>query len=187
MGYRETLLGLLPPVSYARTAPRIRAQAQIDGKALDEVQEHGLTVTNAINPATSGDMLLDWERVLGLIPDGKTRQERMLAVLAKLNETGGLSIPYFVQLAAAAGYQIQITEPQPFRAGVNRVGDRLGHEDVIYVWRVNIKNGNNHIYQFRAGVSTAGERLSGYGDAFIERVIQDLKPAHTDVYFTYER
>jgi len=161
MGYRETLLGLLPPVSYARTAPRIRAQAQIDGKALEEVQEHGLTVTNAINPATSGDMLLDWERVLGLIPDGKTRQERILAVLAKLNETGGLSIPYFVQLAAAAGYQIQITEPQPFRAGVNRVGDRLGHEDVIYVWRVNIKNGNNHIYQFRAGVSTAGGRVSG--------------------------
>lgn len=25
------------------------------------------------------------------------------------------------------------------------------------------------------------------GDAFIERVIQDLKPAHTDVHFTYER
>ena len=29
MTYAETLLGLLPPVSYARNAPKIRAQAHI--------------------------------------------------------------------------------------------------------------------------------------------------------------
>lgn len=187
MGYRETLLGLLPPVSYNRTAPRIRAQAEIDGLGLDEIRFSASTVADAIHPVTAGDMLPDWERVLGLVSDSKTRQERILAVIAKFNETGGLSIPYFVRLARAAGYQIEISEPQPFRAGVNRVGDRIGSEDLIYIWRVNIKNGNNHIYQFRAGVSAAGERLSGYGDAFIERVVQDLKPAHTDVHFTYER
>ena len=38
MAYSETLLGLLPPVSYNRTDPRIRAQAHADRAALDTVQ-----------------------------------------------------------------------------------------------------------------------------------------------------
>ena len=32
MSYQEVLLGLLPPVSYARGAQRIRQQAQIDAR-----------------------------------------------------------------------------------------------------------------------------------------------------------
>lgn len=39
MSYQDILRGLLPPVSYARNAPRVRAQAEIDGAALDAVAE----------------------------------------------------------------------------------------------------------------------------------------------------
>lgn len=185
MAYSETLLGLLPPVSYNRTDPRIRAQAQADGAALDTVQHYAGTTLDAADPRT-GILTDDWERVLGLDGSGKTRQARTAAVMAKLNETGGLSIPYFVGLAAAAGYRITVTEPQPFRAGANRAGDRLAPEDIIYVWQVNIANGNNRVYRFRAGASAAGERLTDYGDTAIETLIRDLKPAHTEVRFTYE-
>lgn len=118
MSYQDILRGLLPPVSYARNAPRVRAQAEIDGAALDAVAESAQSVADAVDPRSAGQMLADWERVLGLDGTGKNRQRRVLAVMAKLNETGGLSIPYFVRLAEAAGYQIQIDEPQPFRAGV---------------------------------------------------------------------
>lgn len=186
MGYKDILLGLLPPVSYARNAPRIRAQAEIDGQTFDVVAESAQSVADAIDPRTAGQMLSDWERVLGLDGTGKNRQRRVLAVMTKLNETGGLSIPYFVRLAAAADYQIKIHEPQPFRAGVNRAGDRLAPEEIMWVWHVNVRDGNNRITRFRAGISAAGERLTDYGDNVIEAIIQDLKPAHTAVHFTYE-
>ncbi|KQB50893.1 phage tail protein, partial [Neisseria meningitidis] len=116
---------------------------------------------------------------------GKNRQRRVLAVMAKLNETGGLSIPYFVRLAEAAGYQIQIDEPQPFRAGVNRAGDRLAPQEIMWVWHVNVRGGNNRITRFRAGISAAGDRLTDYSDAVIESLFNRLKPAHTAIRFTY--
>ncbi|KQB50409.1 phage tail protein, partial [Neisseria meningitidis] len=96
MSYQDILRGLLPPVSYARNAPRVRAQAEIDGAALDAVAESAQSVADAVDPRSAGQMLADWERVLGLDGTGKNRQRRVLAVMAKLNETGGLSIPYFV-------------------------------------------------------------------------------------------
>ncbi len=39
---------------------------------------------------------------------------------------------------------------------------------------------------FRSGESAAGERLLSFGDPVIEQVFEDLKPAHTFVYFAYE-
>nr|EIL1983693.1 phage tail protein [Providencia rettgeri] len=39
---------------------------------------------------------------------------------------------------------------------------------------------------FRAGGSIAGERLSFWADSVIETVFNDLKPAHTFCYFTYQ-
>lgn len=36
--YRNVLLGLLPPVSYARNAPAVRRQAEVDARVLDDIQ-----------------------------------------------------------------------------------------------------------------------------------------------------
>ncbi|HIE7249711.1 TPA: YmfQ family protein, partial [Enterobacter hormaechei] len=77
-------------------------------------------------------------------------------------------------------------EPQPFRAGVNRAGDRLWVEDIIWVWRVNIQNAGAQSYRFHSGSSEAGERLTSFGDPVIEEVFRDLKPAHTFCYFAYQ-
>ncbi|STZ76346.1 putative phage tail protein [Bergeriella denitrificans] len=162
--YRTLLLGLLPPVSYARNAPKVRAQADIDARMCHGVDMSAATVSGAVLPQTAGSLLPDWERVLGLAATGDEAQ-RITAAIAKINETGGLSIPYFVRLAAAFGYDIAIRELQPFRAGVNRAGDRLAREDIMWVWRV--------------------ETLSSgpYSAEALKRLIRDLKPAHTEVYF----
>ena len=59
----------------------------------------------------SADMLAEWEATLGL-PDCEvlvTIQQRQAAVCAKFAMRGGQSINYFVELAAAHGYQITIT------------------------------------------------------------------------------
>ena len=188
MSYQEVLLGLLPPVSYARGAQRIRQQAQIDARVLDEVARRADEAAGACLPETSGAMLTDWERVLGLEATnaGKPYTARLAAVLLKINAVGGLSIPYFIQLSQSAGYTITIDEPQPFRVGINRAGDRLAPEEIMWVWVVNVAANTQTVWRFRAGASCAGERLSVYGDSVIETVFEDLKPAHTAVRFTYK-
>ena len=188
MSYQEVLLGLLPPVSYARGAQRIRQQAQIDARVLDEVARRADEAAGVCLPETSGAMLTDWERVLGLETTnaGKPYTARLAAVLLKINAVGGLSIPYFIQLAQSAGYTITIDEPQPFRVGINRAGDRLAPEEIMWVWVVNVAASTQTVWRFCAGASCAGERLRVYGDSVIETVFEDLKPAHTAVRFTYK-
>ncbi|WP_369608139.1 YmfQ family protein [Snodgrassella alvi] len=186
MNYKDTLLGLLPPVAYNRTATTIRNAAAVDGACLDEVQNAAHRKLGVIDPRTSGNYILRWEEVLNLDPTGKNGQQRIQAVITKINETGGLSIPYFMQMAASIGYDITITEPQPFRVGISRVGHRLAREDIMWVWWVNIKNADSRATRFRAGMSTAGDRLTAYGDVVIESVLKDLKPAFTDIRFTYK-
>lgn len=79
-----------------------------------------------MTPFTAVALLSDWERVLGLsVSSGMTIQARRQQIMAKLNETGGLSRSYFIRLAKSLGYDITIDEPEPFRCGRNRCGDRL--------------------------------------------------------------
>ncbi|MCG9000357.1 DUF2313 domain-containing protein, partial [Laribacter hongkongensis] len=120
-------------------------------------------------------------------PSGAPYQQRLQTVLAKLAETGGLSIPYFTRLAAGMGYRIAINEPQPFHAGINRAGDTLWVPDIQWVWQVVVHGASVQAYHFRAGQSAAGERLTAFGDPVIESVFGDLKPAHTFVYFAYQQ
>ena len=185
MRYANLLKRLYPPVSYDINGEQFAAQCEIDGACFDDIQNSAARILDVVSPATAGQMLTDWERVLGLTADNKTYQQRVLTALAKINEVGGLSIPYFIELAQAAGYQITIKEPQPFRAGVNRCGDNLEIEDVIYSWRVNVADSTQQISFFRAGLSTANDRLSSYSDSLIEGIFNDLKPAHTYVRFEY--
>lgn len=182
--FRDVLLGLLPPVSYARNAPLIRNQAAVDGQALDLVGQGAEQVLNDSDPrfATS---LLEWERVLGLSQTDKTYQQRVAKIVAQINAIGGLSIPYFLSISQSLGYVITITEPQPFMAGLSRCGDALAIEDVIYSWWVNVNGGSQQVWLFRAGSSLAGEQLSSYSDTVLETVINNLKPAHTWVGYKY--
>ncbi len=186
MNHADLLSSLLPPVSYQTAEPAMQADIVAQGAQLDEADDRGQSVLAAAYPSRSGDWLARWERLLGLDGGSKSYQRRLSAVIAKINATGGLSIPYFIQLAAAAGYSITISEPQPFRAGQNRAGERLAPEDIMFMWFVDVAANSQQVWHFRAGRGTAGSRLSEYADAVIETLFQDLKPAHTDVRFTYE-
>lgn len=186
MNHAELLALLLPPVSYAPTGSALQAELLAEGKALDTALASADRAQDAITPFFAEQLLPDWERVCGITPPASAGyQQRLQAVLAKLAETGGLSIPYFTHLAAGMGYQVTINEPQPFRAGINRAGDPIFAEDIMWVWQV-IVAGQSRSYLLRAGQSTAGERLTSFGDPVIETVFNDLKPAHTFVYFAYQ-
>ena len=56
----------------------------------------------------------------------------------------------------------------------------------MFIWTVNVQSSSQIVNRFRTGMSTAGERLSTFSDSVIERIFQDLKPAHTAVRFTYQ-
>ncbi|WP_239689572.1 putative phage tail protein [Aquitalea pelogenes] len=121
MSHATLLALLLPPQSYARNAQPLQVELHAEGHALDVAERDGLQAAAAISPFFAEYTLPDWERVCDLTPaPGAGYQQRLQAVLAKLAATGGLSIPYFQRLASSLGYRIDIVEPQPFRAGINR-------------------------------------------------------------------
>lgn len=183
----ELLAALLPPGSYAPNAPRISAELSADGAVLDRLLAGAGRVSDAITPFLARELMTDWERVLGLTAAGGY-QQRLEAVLAKLAEVGGLSIPYFKSLAQRLGYTININELQPFWVDYSHVDqDVLYEEDVIWVWQVVVIGGTaQKQYSFYVDASCVGDRLLSFGDPVIETVFNELKPAHTFVYFAYQ-
>lgn len=158
----------------------------LEGKRLDDAETSAKTLLDEMFGDTTYDLITAWERLCALTPeDDAPLQSRRDAIIKKLRELGGLSRAYFIALAASRGWTITIDEFQPFMAGINRVGDRLQAAEVQWIWRVNVSG--YAVYSFRAGVSTAGERLTWWTpNAELETMFNDLKPAHTFVIFNYE-
>ncbi|MGX2968812.1 YmfQ family protein [Ursidibacter arcticus] len=190
MRYKSTLAQLYPPVAYQVNGEQFLAQCEIDGNAFERLQQSAIEVLNVIEPETSRVMLADWERVCGIKSDPtKPYASRVKQVIIRLNAIGGLSIPYFKRLAESIGYQIEIKEFSHIKNDLPDAGDipiqNSPREQLGYMWRVTVLNGDDNITRFRAGVSSAGERLTDFSDRIIEAFFQDLKPAHTYCYFAY--
>jgi len=184
--HAELLGQLLPPVSYNPNEPRLATELRAEAKVLDRVLADANVVLSAITPYGAGQFPPDWERVYGIAPQAdETLQQRLSTVVAKVNETGGMSIPYFKQLAAALGYQIDIEEPEPFCVDSNGIGDEIWIEDILWEWGVIVHGPPSLSYLFRVDESAVGEPLSTYADPILEQVFIDLKPADTYVYFVY--
>lgn len=139
-------------------------------------------------PATSVQLLPEWEAALGL-PDpcageSPTLQGRQAQVVARFAGSGGQSVPYFVQYAQTLGYAITITEFVPFRAGQSRAGASCGVVGWAFTWQVN--SALNTITYFRASLSAAGEPLASWGNTVLQCEINEIKPAHTLVNFAFQ-
>lgn len=141
-------------------------------------------------PGTAIETLTDWERICGL-PDActgplTTVQERRAAILAKLASRGGQSRQYFIDVAAALGFHITITEFHAFRVGENRAGNPLNGADWLFYWRVTSWEQGQKIFFFRTGQSPTSEPLRHWGNKLLECLIRSLAPAHTIVQFAYQ-
>lgn len=158
---------------------------ELEGKQLDALDAMNDELVNEMFANSSVELLPWWEHVFKIIPPPDvTIQQRQAAVLQAKRAKGGLSIPYFVSVAAALGFAITINELQPFMAGVGSAGDRIYIDDSIFIWQVNAPTVS--MYSFRAGQSTAGERLGSPNDnLLLEKMINKLKPSHTLAIFNY--
>lgn len=185
--YAELLLSLLPPISYSPAGENIRGEIQAEANALERVGAGARQALAAISPISAVDTLPDWERVCGLsASNGMNRQQRLDAVLAKLQELGGLSIPYFKSLARRLGYEIEITEFEPFYLDYSLLDrDILYLDDVIWIWQVSVKSGLVRSLPFTLDSSSVDESLLAFADAIIEAYFRELRPAHTYVTFEY--
>lgn len=179
----KNTLKLLMPIELGKTHD---ADLAIDGDHLDQVQTSAGNLLKNVFADSAHELLPDWERVLGIIPpDDASATARVAACVAKIRERGGLSIPYFIQLAEDLGYTVEIFEPQVFQAGVGSAYDQLYIEDIRWCWRVDVQDTAPAMYYFLAGQSCAGDSLQALGILDLEEIFEELKPAHTYVYFTH--
>lgn len=186
--YKAMLAQLLPPGDafkntdgwLGRVLESIAAElVRVDTRTDDLIRE--------ADPRTTYELLPDWERVCGL-PDectgaGKTVEERVQILVAKLIQRGGQSRAFFKELAAALGYDADIIEFEPFCAG-SSAGDPDYNNDWSHAFALVIPDEITVRY-FSAGRSVAGEPLATWGDDALECIVSRAKPAHATVLFYY--
>jgi len=115
----------------------------------------------------------------------ETITERRNVLHTKLITLGQQDKTYFINLAAALGYTITITEHRPFWVGYSYVGDPVGDQNVIFHWTVSSSYGAETIY-FVVGSGAVGDPLVRYPSlTLLECTINKYKPGHTTVDFIY--
>ena len=135
-------------------------------------------------PATSVELLTDWEATLGLPGDcvGElgTIEQRQRAAAAKLASIGGQSVPYLISIAATLGYIVTITEFMPWR--VNMPIGAIYGTAWAYAWQVNAPAETITRFTCRSGVN---EPLQSWGNLQLECLMHEYAPAHTIVLIAY--
>lgn len=182
--YRDQLRALLPyGPAWDDTDDLLDGLSQ----ELARVEARALALVEAADPSTTVELLAEWERVAGL-PElcmtdvVLTESQRRQVLITKLIHTGGASRQFFIDLAAAAGYTVTITEFFQFRVGMS-VGNAVNGEAWPYTWMVN--SAAVAVSEFRTGKNRVGDPLRSWADAMLECLMKSHKPAHTVVIFAY--
>jgi uncharacterized protein YmfQ (DUF2313 family) len=123
-------------------------------------------ITDAF-PATSVELLTEWEATLGLPgwygSQASTTAARQARVIATLTDTGGQSIAFFVGLLATLGWTVTINQFKRYTVRDNVVTP-IWDDAWAHAWQV----------------VTAGPP-----NALLETVVRRFAPAHTIVTFLY--
>lgn len=187
--YLRMLLSLLPgglawPRESDTTAYNV---ADAMAQELQRIDSRVQDLLRQSDPRTTTELLSDWERVVG-IPDecsgvSTSLQARRNEVVARLTGGGSLSRQFFIDFAAYLGFEIEIYEYRPFRAGLSCAGDPLSNGDWIFVWEVRAPE--DTVLHFSAGQNSAGDPLAEWGNDVLECAIRKRAPAGTKVLFVY--
>jgi uncharacterized protein YmfQ (DUF2313 family) len=188
--YTNLLAQLLPsgPAWDKKHEDGTRHRQVLQGMAasLARLHDDADRVLTELDPHTTVDLLPDWERMLGLpdpcMPPASTLTQRRNLVLGRIAEVGGQSKQYLIDVAAAYGYAITITEHRYFRAGMT-VGQPIVGEALHLTFIVHYPS--LPVSRFRVGRSRVGEPLVVFDNATLECIINRIKPAQTFVIFDY--
>lgn len=137
------------------------------------------------DPRTTLELLPEWERAAGL-PDpcvavDQITAQRRLGLVARLTARGGQSPQFYIELAAALGYEIAITEYQPHDVE-DDVDEPLYGDAWQFEWLVTAPG--EQLVEFTVD-DPVDDSLGGFGNQRLECVITRARPAHTHVSFEY--
>lgn len=156
------------------------------------IEERALALVRESLPTTSFELLPDWERVFRL-PDectsnqSLTIEQRRQRISQLLTTRGGQNKNFYKQLAANFGFDIgviDVSDQPPFRAGQGRAGDRITNGTWRYAFVIQAPA--DSIIKFRAGKSSAGDRLLLVQNSVLQCLIDKYKPAHTVAIFSFK-
>lgn len=157
---------------------------------LCRIDDRAKALIEEVDPRTTVELLVDWERLLGL-PDecdnaiDQTQQERRNRVIQVLTTEGGQNEQFYKDLASNFGIDADIISAEdqpPFTAG-SRAGDRLTNGLWRYAFIVVAPS--DFLTRFRAGQGSAGDPLVKVGNDTLQCLIEKHKPAHTIALFSF--
>lgn len=160
---------------------------QLDNRSNDLIDE--------MFPQTVIESLDEWEIEYGLPAPcysglSLTTEERQKILLAKFASVGGQNKDYYISIAADLGFEVTITEFNGARFTLDTYGDSSGTAYGLtshpYEWYVNV-SGVDTIYAIYTTDRYSGTQYQklGIDTSILECVINELKPAHTQVIFNY--
>lgn len=171
--YEAQLFALLPRgrIWPERVEANLRQLLLAIAVQLLGVDVRGQQVLAELYPATTIDLLPEWERMLGLpdpcAPPAQTLQERRARVIQRLTVQPRPTKEYLLELCAALGY-----------AGVT-IDETGPHEFTVDV-------PNPRVTYFRTGASQCGDLLGKIERASdLECLLTEQKPAHLSIVFNY--
>lgn len=103
-------------------------------------QDIATIIDQELNPGTAVALLAEWEAEFALPdpcnPVAQTEQQRRAALLARITDEGNLSRQKYIDLAAASGFTITITEYRPSSCLETCIDPIMGPE-WRFAWTVN--------------------------------------------------
>lgn len=185
--YTRMLMALLPPGAIWPRDPGTVRHALMSATAEELALIHQWldSILAERSPRTALHMLADWERVLGLPDDctgtPETIAERRRLAHARMVSTGGQTKAYMIAIAAALGFEIEITEHRARYHGLRRHGEHYGGPDMQFTWTVTERSGT--VRPRRFGQAFHGEPYQTWGNQPLICLLRRLAPAHTAILF----
>jgi uncharacterized protein YmfQ (DUF2313 family) len=173
--YQKLLISLLPKGKIWNKRTDSTSGKVFHGLSgeLARVDQRAFDLFNQSLHSQVTELIEEYENDYGLheqnIELGKTLEERVQSIIAKLLEYGGTYKSYFIDILASLGYTITIEEFKPFWCNVGVCGDAVGGLLNLFWWKV--------LITIEDGINYNIEKLM--------YEIQKYKPAHTSVLFDF--
>lgn len=165
------------------------------------LQERVQDFLREIIPLSTNEMLDNWERFLEL-PDEctptditLTLYDRRLRVQQKLVTGGGQSLAFFKLIVQQLGYNpdaFTIKNFKTFKAGRSKAGDEISNsfdangDPLGWPHTMQVIAPAEFVERFKAGRSTAGQKLVLPVNNTLECVMRKFAPAHAIVLFSFD-
>lgn len=189
--YQEIILSLFPEgFAWPRQKDTaLRKLINAFAAEAERVDQRTKVLITESDPRTTNEKFSEWENIAGLpdpcLSSAPTAEQSRKQLVQKITSIGNQSKQYFIDVAAVFGYEITIDEINPFICGSSECGDSLnGGTESYFYWRVNVTGTITSF--FTCGESEAGEALGSFvGANDLECILNRLKPAHTQIIFSY--